>query len=261
MSFDGNYKTNQDSFLIKTKIFDLNNYSVFGVFDGHGMHGHFVSNLIKLFFADYYSRLDLFASKEKMAAHESKRYSNSKNNSQGVVNYSHLGIKEVKVYEKLKDKNYHIIKNSFFLAETALSQSKYETNFSGATSVVVILADDKIICANAGDSRAILVVEGEGLEESKVIPLSRDHKPEIKEESQRIVRSGGRVEKFTENGVKSGPYRVWLRNENFPGLAMSRSVGDFVAESVGVICDPGKLKNSIFLKFLIYLKIKNLTPI
>ena len=45
-----------------------------------------------------------------------------------------------------------------------------------------------------------------------------------------------------ENGVKSGPYRVWLRNENFPGLAMSRSIGDFVAGSVGCICEPGKSK-------------------
>jgi len=70
--------------------------------------------------------------------------------------------------------------------------------------------------------------------------LSRDHKPDLKEESQRIVKSGGRVERYTENGVKSGPYRVWLKDYEIPGLAMSRSIGDFVAESVGVICDPGK---------------------
>lgn len=242
MSFDGNYKTNQDSFLIKTKIFDLNNYFVFGVFDGHGMHGHFVSNLIKLFFADYYSKAELFINiKEKIVQAESyhkRSVSNIHGGKNNQLNYNYLGIREDKIYEKLKEKNYQIIKSSFFQAENALSQSKYETNFSGATSVVVIIIDDKIICANAGDSRAILVVEDES-DGSKVIPLSRDHKPEIKEESQRIIRCGGRVDKFSENGIKSGPYRVWLRNENFPGLAMSRSVGDFVAESVGVICDPG----------------------
>ena len=37
------------------------------------------------------------------------------------------------------------------------------------------------------------------------------------------------------NGDPIGPYRVWLKNENVPGLAMSRSVGDRVAHSVGVI--------------------------
>ena len=31
---------------------------------------------------------------------------------------------------------------------------------------------------------------------------------------------------------------MWLKTENIPGLAMSRSVGDLVAASVGVIPDP-----------------------
>jgi hypothetical protein len=34
---------------------------------------------------------------------------------------------------------------------------------------------------------------------------------------------------------------VWLKNKNYPGLAMSRSIGDLVAASIGVTCDPGKL--------------------
>lgn len=37
-----------------------------------------------------------------------------------------------------------------------------------------------------------------------------------------------------------GPKRVWLLKEEVPGLAMSRSIGDYVAQSVGVIPDPGK---------------------
>jgi serine/threonine protein phosphatase PrpC len=32
--------------------------------------------------------------------------------------------------------------------------------------------------------------------------------------------------------------RVWLKYEDSPGLAMSRSLGDAVAESVGVIAVP-----------------------
>ena len=35
-----------------------------------------------------------------------------------------------------------------------------------------------------------------------------------------------------------GPMRVWLANEDVPGLAMSRSMGDYVAQSVGVIPEP-----------------------
>lgn len=49
----------------------------------------------------------------------------------------------------------------------------------------------------------------------------------------------GRVEPFREsNGAPIGPARVWLKIENVPGLAMSRSFGDAVAHSVGVIPDP-----------------------
>ena len=31
-----------------------------------------------------------------------------------------------------------------------------------------------------------------------------------------------------------GPYRVWFKNEDYPGLAMSRSIGDKLAHKVGV---------------------------
>ena len=37
-----------------------------------------------------------------------------------------------------------------------------------------------------------------------------------------------------------GPDRVWLMNEDSPGLAMSRSLGDNQAHLIGVIPEPGK---------------------
>ena len=45
--------------------------------------------------------------------------------------------------------------------------------------------------------------------------------------------------KYIENGKKIGPYRVWKKNEAYPGLAMSRCLGDFVASKIGVIAEPG----------------------
>ncbi len=59
-------------------------------------------------------------------------------------------------------------------------------------------------------------------------------------ENNRIINSGGRVDKYIENGIKTGPYRVWVKNENYPGLAMSRSIGDLIATTVGVTSEPGK---------------------
>ena len=50
--------------------------------------------------------------------------------------------------------------------------------------------------ANAGDSRAVLFAENKrGYIEP--IPLSNDHKPDLEEEKKRIIKSGGRVDKYT----------------------------------------------------------------
>jgi hypothetical protein len=66
--------------------------------------------------------------------------------------------------------------------------------------------------------------------------LSIDQKPDNEKEYQRIINHNGRVEPFKDyDGSFIGPHRVWLKNENMPGLAMSRSFGDGVAHSVGVL--------------------------
>ena len=101
---------------------------------------------------------------------------------------------------------------------------------------------EHIICANTGDSRAILVFDEKNdnnLEFAKVFPLSFDTKPENPGEKQRILRMGGIVEKIKNQlGQEMGPYRVWEKNKEYPGLAMSRSIGDFYGKKIGVIPDP-----------------------
>ena len=49
---------------------------------------------------------------------------------------------------------------------------------SGSTIILTFISNNVIICANYGDSRAILITE----KESRIIPLSKDHKPELPEE-------------------------------------------------------------------------------
>jgi serine/threonine protein phosphatase PrpC len=39
-------------------------------------------------------------------------------------------------------------------------------------------------------------------------------------------------------GRFTGPQRVWVNSINSPGLAMSRSIGDTLAHSVGCSCEP-----------------------
>jgi hypothetical protein len=71
------------------------------------------------------------------------------------------------------------------------------------------------------------------------IQLTRDQKPEDPEELDRIIQAGGRVQRLVDNlGNNIGPYRVWEKDTNVPGLAMSRSIGDMIAKGLGVISEP-----------------------
>ena len=51
---------------------------------------------------------------------------------------------------------------------------------AGCTACVCLLCGNKIYCANAGDSRAVMCRNG------KAIPLSYDHKPNQVNENARI---------------------------------------------------------------------------
>ena len=52
---------------------------------------------------------------------------------------------------------------------------------------------------------------------------------------ERILKQNGRIESYKGRyGENVGPARVWLKTEQYPGLAMSRSIGDACAHSVGV---------------------------
>lgn len=61
-------------------------------------------------------------------------------------------------------------------------------------------------CANAGDSRAIIVRK-----DGSIVPLSYDHKPDDKREKERIQKAGMTVTNGRING----------------DIAVSRSIGDF----------------------------------
>jgi serine/threonine protein phosphatase PrpC len=57
----------------------------------------------------------------------------------------------------------------------------------GCTANVVLIMNNMLVCANAGDSRCVV---GEG---GRAIPLSFDHKPNLKKERERIYKAGSTV--------------------------------------------------------------------
>jgi serine/threonine protein phosphatase PrpC len=93
---------------------------------------------------------------------------------------------------------------------------------------------DKAILANVRERRS-------SNPETKIYPLqlTKDQKPNDVDERKRIQASGGRVQRLLDEfGKRIGPYRVWDKVGNYPGLAMSRSIGDLVAKHIGVVSTP-----------------------
>ena len=207
-------KINQDNFFIYKNFLNNPKYIFLGVCDGHGTFGHEVSGYL-------------------------------------VYNIP-LTINDLLIksnFNNISDNNISqlisLLKDSFIEIDNNIPrETNIDTTFSGSTCVSLIFTPSKLICANVGDSRCIIgkFDEKNWLPES----LSFDHKPDNKLEKERILNNRGRIEPYTDdNGEYYGPYRVWLKNGNVPGLAMSRSFGDMVAHSVGVITDPDIIEYSI----------------
>ena len=98
--------------------------------------------------------------------------------------------------------------------------------------------------ANVGDSRGIVIRQVAGnpndpTSQCQCTALTRDHKPDDEDEAKRIIANNGRIDSYRDNhGNPLGPLRVWLKTEDVPGLAMTRSFGDAVAHSVGCNAEP-----------------------
>uniref|UniRef100_A0A7S0LP81 PPM-type phosphatase domain-containing protein n=1 Tax=Coccolithus braarudii TaxID=221442 RepID=A0A7S0LP81_9EUKA len=94
---------------------------------------------------------------------------------------------------------------------------------SGSTSVMTLVSPRHVICANTGDSRAVLSRSGQA------VALSHDHKPFNPGEKERIENAGGTVKFNRVNG----------------DLAVSRALGDFVYKR----CDTVEAKEQAVTAF------------
>ena len=130
--------------------------------------------------------------------------------------------------------------NAFQEINTEIFKKVSDVRFSGSTCTSVFIYGRKVYCANVGDSRTILIrLDNNNEDGCATGALSNDHKPDDVDESMRILEKNGRIDCFKDQfGNQIGPLRVWLKHEDIPGLAMTRSFGDSTAARVGVIAIP-----------------------
>ena len=215
VGYDGekNKVNNQDSYFISKNFLQNTIYIYFGICDGHGVEGHLVSKYIC----------------ETIPLEMSER-----------LRYVQLESENIDDKHKYSSEILHkIITNAFLTSNKKLIyQDQINSLFSGTTCVSVIYTPSKLITAHLGDSRAILGRFEHTNNKWTSIVLTRDHKPTEIDEMERILQKEGRIQPFYEEGEPYGPMRVWVKNEEYPGLAMTRSFGDRMAATVGVISEP-----------------------
>jgi len=188
----------QDDYLIITDLFGLKDTHLFAVFDGHGDDGAKASQYIKKILPDFLNKY-----KKTFLENPSATLT--------------------KIYDEM--------------AETLCENDEIDTYISGTTAVIAIFHNNKLIISNVGDSRVVI-----GLEDEKgnvtAKQMTVDHNCYNKEEYDRIISKGGRVEALQFGEETFGPLRIFKGSLPYPGLVVSRSLGDEVARRLGVISKP-----------------------
>mmetsp|Transcript_18623 Transcript_18623/g.54604 ORF Transcript_18623/g.54604 Transcript_18623/m.54604 type:complete len:1074 (-) Transcript_18623:321-3542(-) len=211
-------KNNQDAYTIAERVCGEDETIFFGVFDGHGATGDKCSNFVK----------------------------------DSVVSTLERKIRE---HEDDFERAY---KETFVEINERLHADPIDDTMSGTTAITCFMSGQEICIANIGDSRAIIGEKKQTKNGERVIAysLSIDQTPYRGDERERVKKSGAEVMScdqkdgivpFHENwGINLGedvdtggdPPRVWERGQDYPGCAFTRSIGDAIAEDIGVFAEP-----------------------
>ena len=214
----GKLKTNQDTYVMIDSLLDLGDSLIYGVMDGHGVNGHLVSKYVK----------------DCIIEHFTNRSTYTPNKKQKFLINTHM------IYKKLTENNYSLLTTfSHNIHDNIQNQSKFDCNFSGTTMNLIFQISSKLISCNVGDSRSIIIsYHPYDTIQYKVEAFTSDHKPDNDDEHERIISKGGEIYSCEDETLSEGIKRIWVKNQSFPGIAISRTIGDLVAHSVGVIATP-----------------------
>ncbi|KAL5206830.1 hypothetical protein ABZP36_035039 [Zizania latifolia] len=182
--------------------------SFFGVYDGHG--GKAVSKFcakhlhLQVLKNEAYSSGDLATSVLKSFF----RMDEMMKGQRGWRELAEVGDKGQKFAGMLEDMIWSPKHGDSDKLEDSWTEEGPHSNFpgptSGSTACVAIIRNDQLIVANAGDSRCVISRKGQAYD------LSRDHKPELDSEKERILNAGGFIVAGRVNG----------------SLNLSRAIGD-----------------------------------
>ncbi|XP_047333859.1 probable protein phosphatase 2C 33 [Impatiens glandulifera] len=239
----GKKGVNQDAMVVWENFGSRLDTVFCGVFDGHGPFGHMVAKRVR---DSLPSRLSAHLEVCSKADEVLREISLNKTCSINSDTTSVLSADEDSIFSSIAvedpDKETQIIKTfkeSFLKAFKFMDRElKTHTNFdcfcSGTTAVTLVKQGQHLVIGNVGDSRAVIGTRDN--DDSLIaVQLTLDLKPSLPAEAARIKKCRGRIFALQEEPEVA---RVWLPNNNSPGLAMARAFGDFCLKDFGLISVP-----------------------
>lgn len=112
-----------------------------------------------------------------------------------------------------------------------ICQAELDCALSGSSATVVLLREEVFYVAHVGNSRAVLAKESASFIAQD---LTRDHLVDLEPERLRVLMAGGEVRRLRGDAQ----YRVFLPGQLYPGLTMTRALGDTIGATIGVTSTP-----------------------
>ncbi|WOL11964.1 putative protein phosphatase 2C 33 isoform X1 [Canna indica] len=228
---------NQDAMIVWENFGSRNDTVFCGVFDGHGPYGHMVSKRVRDILP-----LKLNANWEEDECRETTISNCGSINSEASSTVSlqeepriSTDFEENDEYSQM----YRALKGPFLKTFRIVDRDlrhhpDIDCFYSGTTAVTLVKQGNELVIGNVGDSRAVLGTRDHN-NSLLAVQLTVDLKPNLPSEAERIRKSRGRVFALRDEPEVA---RVWLPNNDVPGLAMARALGDFCLKDFGLISVP-----------------------
>ncbi|PON59133.1 Protein phosphatase [Parasponia andersonii] len=239
----GKKGTNQDAMIVWENFGSRTDTVFCGVFDGHGPYGHMVAKRVRdslplklsahwevnITSADVLKEISLNTA-ESMNSDDTT-FASADEEPRTSIDMGEAEKRTAEIFQTLKES---FLKAFKVMDRELRMQASIDCFCSGTTAVTLVKQGRDIVIANVGDSRAVL---GTRDKDNSLIALQLtvDLKPNLPVEAERIRKCRGRVFALRDEPEVA---RVWLPNNDSPGLAMARAFGDFCLKDFGLISVP-----------------------
>ncbi|KAK6156466.1 hypothetical protein DH2020_010714 [Rehmannia glutinosa] len=240
----GKKGTNQDAMLVWENFGSRTDTVFCGVFDGHGPYGHMVAKRVRdslpLKLSAHWEvnikgdevlrEVSLNTTATGSFCSEGTSFISADEESRASIDVEETG-KQQEIFEKLKES---FLKAFKVMDRELRMYANIDCFCSGTTAVTLVKQGQELVIGNVGDSRAVLATRDEN-NSLTAVQLTVDLKPNLPAEAERIRKCKGRVFSLHDEPDVA---RVWLPNNDSPGLAMARAFGDFCLKEFGLISVP-----------------------